>query len=69
MHFWGKVLTGKYRHFCTEYDYLPIDETVGEFAHCRCFSDDPVALRLSQERSDEIIRAIETEHCELTEDL
>ena len=36
MHHWGKVLTGEYRHFCTEFDYLPIDETVFEFMFCTC---------------------------------
>ena len=23
---YGKPLTGKYKHFCNEFDYLPIDE-------------------------------------------
>jgi hypothetical protein len=64
IHFWGKELTGKFKHYCAEYDYLPIDETVGEFAHCGCFDDDE-ARQLSRERSDEILKAIETEDCEL----
>jgi len=37
--FWGKVLTGKYRHYCDEFDGLPIDETCFEFQFCLCFED------------------------------
>ena len=36
MHHYGKVLTGEFKHFCTEFDYLPIDETVFEFQFCTC---------------------------------
>ena len=37
LHHHGKVLTGKYRHFCPDFDYLPIDETCEpEFACCLC---------------------------------
>ena len=35
----GKVLTGKYAHWCEEWDCLPVDETTPEFP-CLCFSDD-----------------------------
>ena len=35
-HHHGKVLTGKYAHWCPEFDYLPIDETVTEFEYCLC---------------------------------
>ena len=38
--FWGKVLTGKYRHYCDEFDGLPIDETCFEFQFCLCFNDE-----------------------------
>jgi hypothetical protein len=31
----GKVLTGKYRHYCMEWDLLPIDETCPEWP-CGC---------------------------------
>lgn len=37
MHFWGKVLDGKYAHWCPEWDELPIDETCKEFENCICF--------------------------------
>jgi len=34
--FWrGKVLTGTYRHWCFEWDELPVDETVPEWP-CDC---------------------------------
>ena len=40
-HHHGKVLTGKYAHWCPEFDYLPIDETVTEFEYCLCeFEED-----------------------------
>ena len=36
MHHYGKVLTGKFKHFCGDFDYLPIDETCHEFQYCHC---------------------------------
>ena len=33
----GKVLTGKFRHWCSEWDFLPVDETCPEWP-CGCFS-------------------------------
>jgi hypothetical protein len=33
---WGRVLTGGYRHWCPDWDYLPIDETCEEFKCCIC---------------------------------
>lgn len=29
-------LTGKYKHYCYEWDFLPIDETCIEFVYCDC---------------------------------
>lgn len=34
LHWRGKVLTGKYGHWCPEWDYLPIDETCEEWGIC-----------------------------------
>ena len=34
--FYGHRLTGKYKHYCCEWDFLPIDETVPEFEACTC---------------------------------
>lgn len=33
---YGKILTGKQKHFCPEFDYLPIDETCFEYQFCTC---------------------------------
>ena len=35
--YYGEVLTGKYRHFCNDWDDLPIDETCPEFDGCTCW--------------------------------
>ncbi len=40
MHFHGKILTGIHKHYCPEYDYLPIDETCMEFEYCMCEWED-----------------------------
>ena len=37
---YGEPLTGKYKHFCMEFDGLPIDEHSSEFAYCSCFEED-----------------------------
>jgi hypothetical protein len=36
MEFYGQILTGEFRHFCPDWDYLPIDETCYTFEHCLC---------------------------------
>ena len=33
----GEVLTGKFAHYCWEWDGLPVDETCKEFEVCLCF--------------------------------
>jgi hypothetical protein len=35
-----RVLTGKKRHWCPEWDFLPIDETSPEFESCTCDLDE-----------------------------
>jgi len=35
VHWRGRVLTGKYRHWCHDWDGLPIDETCDEWP-CLC---------------------------------
>ena len=32
----GRILTGEKRHWCPDWDYLPIDETCDEFEACTC---------------------------------
>lgn len=36
----GFILTGKFAHWCWEWDGLPIDETVPEFRCCPCYTDE-----------------------------
>ena len=33
---YGKPLKGVYKHYCVEWDFLPIDETLPEFEACLC---------------------------------
>ena len=40
LHHYGEILTGKYKHYCCEWDYLPIDETCPEYEFCYCFKDE-----------------------------
>ncbi len=35
LHWRGRVLTGKHRHWCYEWDELPVDETTPEWP-CGC---------------------------------
>ncbi len=32
-------LKGTFKHYCPDWDDLPIDETTPEFAACTCFPD------------------------------
>ncbi len=50
MQMWGKLLTGKYKHYCCEWDYLPIDETCHEFFACMCYDGDEKNVRDVQEK-------------------
>lgn len=36
MAYWGRVLTGGKKHWCPEWDFLPIDDTCGEIEACAC---------------------------------
>jgi hypothetical protein len=38
---YGEPLVGKYKHYCCEFDYLPIDEHCYEFKFCDCWEDNP----------------------------
>lgn len=35
----GKVLTGRYRHWCFDWDFLPVDETSMEWP-CHCVTSE-----------------------------
>jgi len=43
---YGEPLVGKYKHFCNEFDYLPIDEHCFEFKFCLCFEHSEEIQRL-----------------------
>ncbi len=32
----GRELTGKFRHWCYDWDFLPVDETTEEINSCQC---------------------------------
>jgi hypothetical protein len=32
----GRVLTGKYQHWCADWDDLPVDDTCAELQACTC---------------------------------
>jgi len=36
MRWWGYILTGQKAHWCPDWDYLPIDETLNEINACTC---------------------------------
>lgn len=54
LHWMGLILTGDYKHYCPDWDDLPIDETCGEFGGCTCYMDDPKAQALVREREQEL---------------
>lgn len=35
----GQLLTGRYAHWCWDWDGLPVDETCDEFSACNCFAE------------------------------
>ena len=40
----GHVLTGNFRHWCAEWDDLPIDNTCKEFEACHCNFEEVTGL-------------------------
>jgi hypothetical protein len=36
IHHYGEPLKGVFKHYCPEFDYLPIDETCSEWQFCMC---------------------------------
>jgi hypothetical protein len=43
---YGEPLVGKYKHYCNEFDYLPVDEHCFEFKFCHCFEESPEIKQL-----------------------
>lgn len=56
MRYHGKVLTGKYRHYCKEWDFLPIDESCQEIEFCVC--DLPHLTEITPETINKIVSAL-----------
>lgn len=53
LHWRHRVLTGKYAHWCYDWDGLPVDETCGEFTCCTCFESTGDFLAAKQQARDE----------------
>jgi hypothetical protein len=47
----GKILTGTYRHYCYDWDGLPVDETTPEWDSCTCWPTTSYAT--SEESNDD----------------
>ena len=59
---WGRVLTGKYSHWCNEWDYAPIDETCHPFVYCICDSNEwdmTEKEHIRKELEKELLKGIE----------
>lgn len=37
---YGKILSGKFQHYCPDNKFLPTDETVPAFKDCKCSFED-----------------------------
>jgi hypothetical protein len=46
MDMYGTTLKGKYKHYCIEFDFLPIDHTCFEFKFCLCYDSIPEVKQL-----------------------
>lgn len=49
-------LTGKYKHYCYEYDGLAIDESCVEFVACRCY-DQTDQVKALQEKHHRVLES------------
>ncbi len=43
LHWHGRVLTGELRHWCGDWDELPVDVTTEEIDCCTCFTNEQIA--------------------------
>lgn len=43
---YGETLSGKYKHYCCEFDFLPMDHTCFEFKFCHCYDEIPEVKQL-----------------------
>lgn len=54
MRWHGRVLTGKFAHWCEDWDGWPMDADMIEFATCSCYSGNHAAEKLRAERRREL---------------
>ena len=52
-HWYGRVLSGTYAHWCPEWDDLPIDESCMEIISCGCY-DEPAFADAQAEQQREL---------------
>ena len=57
-------LTGKYAHYCWEWDGLRIDETCAEFFHCTCFPETKEIADIRAKLKKELDKEWEQHHAE-----
>jgi hypothetical protein len=50
-------LSGAYKHYCPEWDFLAIDETCPEFAACLCYGS-PYKQVITKENCDLFLKAL-----------
>ncbi len=59
----GETLTGRWAHWCMDWDDLPVDETCVEFLMCECFDTDDADLVAAkaqcQRQRDELDRGLD----------
>lgn len=48
LHWYKKLLVGKFKHWCPDWDYLPIDETCAEFMACLCYEEESEAQAIKE---------------------
>lgn len=61
-----KNLTGKYKHYCYDWDELEIDETCPEFMVCTCYHGTSAPLIAAEIKSiqDKLQAEEDAKHCE-----
>lgn len=47
LRFQGVLLTGVLAHWCTDWDFLPVDETTPEIMYCDCDLSDLIKRRVT----------------------
>lgn len=44
---YDRLLTGKFAHYCLDWDNIPVDETTEEWKCCTCFNEEEKLCGLS----------------------